>query len=517
LGSHARNRALTRRDLLRNGGAGAAGLMLLGAAGCDLGRGEDEGVRGGVGGAGSPEDGSPNVVLVIIDTLRTDHVGAYGGDRARTPNLDAFARESLRFTRAYPESMPTVPARRAMMTGKRAFPFRNWHSWADQGLSGGPGSQPIDGSEVTFHEELAAKGYRTAYVTDNPHIVSEPYDAFRKSFDLGHGIDGQVPVRAHPERKVSQRFANRYIPPELVGTGESEAGRMREYLTVNRVGSGRREDDFLPARVFRSAIDYLERRAKRPEPFVLVVDSFDAHEPWDPPYSTLKLYADVRRGEPQPIQPFHTPSAFAHLLRPGTLDRAKALYSAEITFVDRWFGELMDRLERTGLSDNTWVVTLSDHGVLLGERDIIGKSHSNLHRELWKVPFMIRHPQGKGAGETSDHIASTHDIAPTILAAAGAQVPRVMEGQDLTVLFEGKRPQERTYFTSALKDHVCAFDDDWLLICNNQGQDQIELYDRRADPAELRDVASRHPDQVKRLWRKVVLDAGGPLPNFGGG
>jgi arylsulfatase A-like enzyme len=484
--------------------------MLLGAAGCDLGSGE-----GGAGGAASADEGSPNVVLVIVDSLRMDHVGAYEGDGARTPNLDAFARESLRFTRAYPESMPTVPARRAIMTGKRSFPFRDWHSWADRGLSGGPGAQPIDGGEVTFHEVLAAAGYRTAYVTDNPHIVSEPYDEFRESFDLGYGIDGQVPVRAHPERKVSERFASRYIPRELVGTGESEAGRMREYLTINRVGNGRREDDFLPARVFRRAIDFLDRSAERPEPFVLVVDSFDAHEPWDPPYSTLKLYADVRRGEPQPIQPFHTPSAFAHLLRPGTLDRAKALYSGEITFVDRWFGALMDKLDETGLSSNTWVVMLSDHGVLLGERDIIGKSHSNLHRELWSVPFMIRHPQGKGAGETSDHIASTHDVAPTILAAAGAEVPRTMEGQDLSVVFEGKRPDERTYFTSALKDHVCAFDDDWLLICNNQGQDEIKLYDRRADPAELHDVASHHSDQVKRLWRNVVIDAGGPLPKLG--
>ena len=514
MGSHDRKLALTRRDLLRSGGAGAAGLMLLGAAGCDLGGGGGGAEVGGAG-AARPDEGAPNVVLVIVDSLRTDHVGAYGGDRAQTPNLDAFARQSLRFTRAYPESMPTVPARRAMMTGKRSFPFRNWDSWVDRGLTGGPGSQPIDGDEVTFHEVLAAAGYRTAYVTDNPHIVSEPYDEFRKSFDHGHGIDGQVPIRSHPRRKVSERVANRYIPPELVGTDESEAGRMREYLTVNRVGAGRREDDFLPARVFRSAIDFLDRRADGPEPFVLVVDSFDAHEPWDPPYSTLKLYADVRPGEPQPIQPFHTPSAFAHLLRHGTLDRAKALYSGEITFVDHWFGALMDKLEQTGLSSNTWVVMLSDHGVMLGERDIIGKSHSNLHRELWSVPFMIRHPSGKGAGDTTDHIASTHDVAPTILSAAGVEVPREMQGQDLTVVFDGKRPKERPYFTSALKDHVCAFDDDWLLICNNQGQDEIKLYDRRADPAELHDVASRHAGQVKRLWRKVVLDAGGPLPKFG--
>jgi arylsulfatase A-like enzyme len=506
-------RGLSRRDLLRTGGLGAAGL-LLGAPGCDFGGGGDGGGGARRAGGAKADHGPPNVVLVIIDTLRTDHVGAYGGRAAQTPNLDAFARESLRFTRAHPESMPTVPARRAMMTGKRSFPFRHWRSWADRGLSGGPGSQPIKTGEVTFHEVFAQAGYRTAYITDNPHIVSAPYDRFRHSFDYGHGIDGQVPVRNHPAHRVSESFANRYIPRELVGTGESEAGRLREYLAVNRVGNGRREDDFLPARVFRAAIDYLEKRSKRPEPFVLVVDSFDAHEPWDPPYSTLKLYADVRRGEPEPIQPFHTPSAFAHLLRPGSLERAKALYSGEITFVDRWFGRLIARLDELGMADDTWVVTLSDHGVLLGERDIIGKSHSNLHRELWSVPFMIRHPERKGAGTTSDYMASTHDVATTLLGAAGLRAPEVMEGEDLTVLFGGGQPKPRTYFTSALKDHVCAFDDDWLLMCNNQGQEQIKLFDRRADPRELRDVAPRHPHQVKRLWSKILDDAGGPLPRF---
>ena len=68
-----------------------------------------------------------NVILVILDSLRKDHVGAYGNDRIRTPNLDALSRESLRFTRAYPESIPTLPARRAIHTGLRTWPFRNWN------------------------------------------------------------------------------------------------------------------------------------------------------------------------------------------------------------------------------------------------------------------------------------------------------------------------------------------------------------------------------------------------------
>ncbi|HEX7170067.1 MAG TPA: sulfatase-like hydrolase/transferase, partial [Rubrobacter sp.] len=107
-------RALTRGDFLRTAGVGAAGATLLGAAGC-----------GGLAGKGPrlpgeylPGGGAgPNVILVIIDTLRRDHVGAYGNPWIQTPTLDALAEESLLFTRTHPEAMPTLPARRAIHTG----------------------------------------------------------------------------------------------------------------------------------------------------------------------------------------------------------------------------------------------------------------------------------------------------------------------------------------------------------------------------------------------------------------
>ena len=109
----------------------------------------------------------PNIVLIIVDTLRADHVSAYGG-RARTPNIDALAARGLRFTRFYPEAMATVPARRSIMTGRRVWPFRNWHEWS--GLRGTPGWQPIADPSSTFTSALRRAGYWTGHVTDNPFL-----------------------------------------------------------------------------------------------------------------------------------------------------------------------------------------------------------------------------------------------------------------------------------------------------------------------------------------------------------
>jgi arylsulfatase A-like enzyme len=157
-------------------------------------------------------------------------------------------------------------------------------------------------------------------------------------------------------------------------------------------------------------------------------------------------------------------------------------------------------------------VLVSDHGVLLGERGWVGKRYSEMHRELTHVPLIMRHPSGRGRGRASNYYASTHDIGPTVLSVLGVDEPRGMNGADLSPLFNGRRPRpKRTHRTSAYSTHVSAADDRWLLLAG-PGRDDLRLYDRRRDRFERRNVARRHPQQVRRLWRLVLRDAGGRLP-----
>jgi hypothetical protein len=124
---------LSRRRLLQAGAAGAAGAAILPAAGCS----DDDGDDGG-----GAEDRDLNVLVLIIDSLRPDHVGAYGSPQIRTPNIDALANRGLRFSRAFPEAMVTVPARRSIFGSRRIFPFRDWKPNKEIGTS--PGWLPID-------------------------------------------------------------------------------------------------------------------------------------------------------------------------------------------------------------------------------------------------------------------------------------------------------------------------------------------------------------------------------------
>ncbi|HEU0024345.1 MAG TPA: sulfatase [Thermoleophilaceae bacterium] len=499
---------LTRRGLIRAGGAGAAGLALFG---CD---GED------AKSAGRPEPvtkrktaptGAMNVVVVVIDSLRVDHVY---GPRARTDALNALARDGLRFTRAYPEAMPTIPARRSIMEGHRVFPFRGWRPFKN--LTKQPGWEPVGYRKRMWTEYLQEQGWTTGYVTDNPHIVTSAHDNFRRRFDRPELIYGQVPEARKGTNKVSKAELYKHLPPALRGTRAEP--RMLEYLRSNP--RGRSEEEFLAARVFRRGIDWLEWAQTR-QPFALVVDTFDAHEPWDAPLNLIDLYTTPTTGGIEPIQPFATPAGKAANLglSRALVRRMAHLYAAEVTLVDRWLGRFLDRLAQLGLDDNTLIVAISDHGVFLGEYGWVGKRYKEMHQALCHVPFLIRHPAGKAKGRASRYFASTHDVGPTVLSILGFERPDSMNGRDLSPLLDGKRVRPRSYFTACYTDHVNSRDSRWLLISDNQGRNK-RLYDRRRDPGERRNVASSNPDQVRRLWSYIKKDAGNRrLPRFkvGGG
>ena len=481
---------ISRRDLLRAGGAGALGYATL-----------------GLGGAAAQAPARLNVVVVVMDSLRADHIY---GHRARTAAWDRVGRQGVRFLNAHPEGMPTIPARRAIMSGKRTYPFRGWRPrW--KGLPPQPGWEPVGSDGEMWTATLGKQGWTTGYVTDNPHLLLPVHKRFRQKFDRVELVPGQVPGR-RGSRRVSRRELDHHLPKALRGT--SAEARMRNYLAWNP--PGRDEKDYNAAKVFRKAMGWIDWARAR-QPFALVIDSFDAHEPWDAPRRLIDLYGPVAApGAVEPIQPFATPAARASEvdLTKRMLRRMRQLYAAEVTLVDAWLGRFLDRLEDLGLAENTLLILVSDHGVLLGERGWVGKRYSEMHEELTHVPMAMRHPSGKGRGRTSNYYASTHDVGPSVLSVLGVGEPSGMNGADLSPLFDGRTPRKkRTYRTASYNTYVSAGDDRWLLIAGNH-REELRLYDRRRDRYERHNIAHRHPKKVRDLWGKILHDAGGRLPHL---
>jgi len=490
-GGNPLSRTLTRREFLKTTGVGVAGGALLGASG----------LSSGCARRPDREDG-PNVVLVIVDSLRRDHVGAYGNDTIHSPNLNALARESLRFSRPYPESIPTLCARRAIHTGIRTWPFRNWQpTKGDDILLWG--WQPIPNDQTTLAEILRRNGYGTYFVTDNLQQYKASMN-FHRGFDVFDFIRGQTtdhfkPRYTYPPQKVQRALTN--------GAVELEDS-LRQYFA--NVADRRTEADWFSPMVFTRASELLEILSKG-GPFFLTVDSYDPHEPWDPPEKYVTMYDD----EPYDLkEPYWTLSGPNDYLDDRELERIRARYSGELTMMDRWLGRFLDKMEELNLFENTLLILLSDHGVAHGEHGFNGKVPKALYPELTDIVFLMRHPEGKRAGKTSDYYASTHDVAPTILSFLGAEPPRPMEGQNLLALMEGKQPRPRPHFTLGYHDHAWCRDEDYAMFCRHDGAN-AELYDLRTDPHMDRDIATRYPGIARRMFEEYVIkDAGGPLPSY---
>ncbi|NLT07211.1 MAG: sulfatase-like hydrolase/transferase [Solirubrobacterales bacterium] len=493
---------LTRRKLIRAGGAtAAAGAAGVGLAGCF---GGDD--------AGADSDEARNVLMIMTDSTRRDFVGAYPGhDRlAKTPNIDALAAGGLTFDHAVPEAMPTVPVRRALLTGVRSYPFRDWQP--EPRLPPFPGWSSIPAARPTFPEVMSAAGVTTAYVTDNPFLIGPRFARFRGSLDESRPIYLQGEYRswntpmAHGKR-ASRRQIERYLLPTLAGT-EVET-RLREHVGMD---AGRSPDELSGARVMRGGLDLLDGLKDR-QPFFLGIDAFDPHEAFDPPATYVRK---PPAGEVEPILPFTTPFSTVEQVEvtDEQVERIRELYAGELTWMDEWIGRILNRLDELGLAETTAVVFLSDHGIHLGEHGLLGKDNGTLTSSIHRIPYVIRDPEGRRAGERSGWFASTHDVAPTLLGFQGITRPGRMDGEDLSVMFGDGAPPARAVWTTCYANAVAAGDGRFVLIADNQGE-RRRLYDSRTDPAQERDVAARYPKVVDRLWDALVFDAGGTMPVFG--
>ena len=481
---------LSRRRFLQAGAAGAAGTTLLANAACSM----EE----------SSSSGRQNVLLLIVDSLRPDHVGAYGSPQVRTPTVDALCARGLRFNRAFPEAMVTIPARRSIFTAQRIFPFRNFVPNEELGQS--PGWLPIDDTARTFTSEFRRRGYWTAQVSDNPHLgFTKAFEPFRQSFDHWKSVVGQSGFYRSPE-SIPLEVVYDWLPPPL--RDDRYVPGMRKYLANS--GGGVNEEETCAARLYKQAADTLDEARLR-QPFCLTVDCFDPHEPWSPPPKYVDMYKDPSYEGPNIGV---TKYGFARNFSDAEIRHLHAIYAAELTMTDAWLGRFMARFYELGLDENTVIVLLSDHGYLLGERGYTGKVPSQLHPELAQVPFVIVRPDNRAAGETSTYFASTHDVGPTLLSMVGLKTPGWMEGTDLSPTLDGLRPAEpRDFHYGGMYNRFYIRTDDWVLIGDNRGEERT-LYNLRADPHEFFDVVRKNPKVSEELYSTVLDAAGGPLPYY---
>jgi len=444
-----------------------------------------------------------NIVLIISDTFRKDHISIYG-NKAKTPNIDKFSKESIVFENAYPESLPTIPARRAIYTGIRAFPFKSYSPkkgipWRT------PGWEPIPEEHFSLSEVLKSAKYRTALISDNYHL-------FEPSMNFNSGFDEWIFIRGQEyDKYVSSRFEidilkymSSGIPQKVRNTVVEKL--LRQYFANVRYRKS--EEDWFAPRVFREGIRWLEEN-RDAEKFFLVLELFDPHEPWDPPHEFVDIYDPGYNGD-EHITPIYGSSKY---LSEKELRHMRAHYAGEVTLVDKWFGIFLNKIYELNLDKNTLIIFTSDHGHQLGEHGIVGKVAWGMYPELMDIPLIIRHPDEIGSGEKFHEYVQSHDIFTTILESAGIKVKWRVDGINILKYVEGRREEKRQYITCSLGNYLMYRDEEYWLIVNRKGG-EAQLYYIKEDPMLKRNIANETLHVVRKLYEKILYDAGGIIPEL---
>ena len=449
-----------------------------------------------------------NIVLVIFDSLRKDSTGVYGTPpwgKVHTPHFDAFARESLVMTSAYPESLPTLPTRRAIYTGRRTYPFRNGDFRLKGDFVGAPGWGPIPEDQPTLSETLSEAGYRTGLIADVYHMF-KPSKNFWRGFDQWTFLRGQETDRQRSGPRLTAEEIAHWLPSELADVGHQGRRDFIQQCIMNMHDRVKEEDYFAP-RVLKEAALWLEQNQDA-DKFFLTVESFDPHEPWLPPSHYRRMYLQEETRE-------QIVSAYGDRpdLDPALLKRTRANYSGEVTMCDRWFGYFMETMRVLGLLDDTMVIFTSDHGHSIGDRGYIGKRGYPSSPEVVDVPLMIRFPGAEHAGRASDMMVQHHDLTATILDVAGVAPPHDMEGVSFIDDALAGRPGQRDHVTVGWGSTPTVITREWWFNCKANGSGALLHQLSEADPFG-RNVAALHPQTVDKLFEVAEQDAGGAFPDW---
>jgi len=283
------------------------------------------------------------------------------------------------------------------------------------------------------------------------------------------------------------------------------------------------------ARVVKEAIHWLERvTQKQKDNLFLWVDCFDPHEPWDPPSPYREMYDPDYHGQelidpvPGPVEGYMTEEELKHTL---------ALYSGEITFVDKWVGILLERIREMGLYDNSLIMFTSDHGEPFGEHGIIRKAQPWNYEELAHIPWLIRHPQGLGKGKRFSGLVQPPDLMPTVLEALGistkltlpylapikhtfpqdivtSKAESKLTGRSLLPILTGERESIRDFAVTAHYGAQWSIrTENWSYLLNIKGEKQPELYNRKTDLKEqnnLWESNKRVGDELELCLRRFA-------------
>jgi arylsulfatase A-like enzyme len=347
-------------------------------------------------------------VFLLFDSLNRHLLAPYGGTRIETPNFTRLAERSVTFDRHYVGSMPCMPARRDMQTGRLSFLHRSW----------GP-LEPFDNS---FPELLFGAKVYSHLVTDHFHYFEDggaTYHNRYDSYDFVRGQEGdawKAMVQPHWER-LREMYHERQF-----------SDQQRAYFRKNIVNREfiKEEKDYPSVQCFAKGLEFLDLN-RDADNWLLQIETFDPHEPFQAPARFREAF---RTGWNGPVRDWPRYGRVDEL--PEECEELRANYYAVVSLCDFLLGQLLDYFDARDLWKDTALVVTTDHGFLLGEHDFWAKNRMSMYEEIVHIPLFVADPrQGAVAGQRRRRLTQTIDLAPTFLDLFGVTPPAEMQGKSM--------------------------------------------------------------------------------------
>lgn len=446
----------------------------------------------------------PNIVFILTDQMRGDCLGVLGHPNIKTPNLDAMASKGTVFTAAYSACPSCIAARASIFTGQRPtthgrLGYRDQVPWQYQN---------------TLAEVLSRSGYQT-------HCVGKTH-FFPQRLPLG--------FETQDSYEATQNFDGNYVNDYFEWLKERTDIQEPDHgLGFNSWVAGA---SVLPEELHNNSwvvtrgIDFLKRR-DRERPFFLNLSFHRPHAPLDPPREYLDMYRDsvipalpVGEWATRYDVPVSDKSAWCGRLPPDVLAESRKAYYAQITHIDAQIGRFVSTCEELGMGP-TWFVFTSDHGEMLGDHNLFRKSYA--YEGSAKIPMIVTPPDG-AQRHISDAAISQQDIMPTILDAAGIDIPDSVEGRSMLPLIS-KTSADAGWRDYVHGEHSACYNEDMPMQFLTDGKEKYIWYTRTGeeqffdlidDPNELHNL-TEDPKSRERLlfWRSRMVDELAPRKEDG--
>ena len=400
----------------------------------------------------------PNVLILVVDALRPDHMGCYGYPLPTSPTMDALARRGVLFTDASSLASYTRAAVPSI--------FASVHPGAHGVLAQGKAVEMLSDEYETLAETLKERGYVTAAYAPNPSL-NRAFN-FDQGFDV-YDDDFQIGVRGAQDFETASKINERTL------------GWLR---------------------------------ANPGKPFFAYLHYRDVHAPYVPPPPYDKMFD--KPGEGRPLSELEYKSQPPDVRRPRRfrdLDSFIAQYDGEIRYTDDHLARFLETLSKEGFLDNTVIFLTADHGESFLEHR--SWTHgTGLYEELTRVPLLLVLPGEKHKGQRVTVPVQTTDIYPSVLELLGMEeIPPLIQGRSLFDAIEGRADPKRPIFSEALvsRGHrpwnfgelVAVRFDGWKLIYNRTNRSG-ELYNLAQDPGEARNLVDQQPERARTLLRMIA-------------